>query len=177
MSEPKPESNLSQKRGKRTAGWLLLLLVVGATLAVVMIPALIIQPFKAQTARGVELSYALRSWAPLATMIGTALVLGLGGYLVRGGRRLWLKLPALMLCLALTLIAAWFARQNHFEWMFNPLANASFVRAGDASFVSGADKVLAVEINGDAAAFPIRQMGYHHVVQDTVGGVPLVATY
>jgi len=177
MSEPKPESNLPQPRGNRAPGWLLLVVVVAATLAVVMIPALIIQPFKPQTARGVALSYALRSWSPLATVIGTVLVLGLGAYLVRGRRRLWLKLPALMLCLTLTLIAAWFARQNHFEWMFNPLPNASFVRAGAANFVSATDKVLAVEINGEAAAFPIRQMGYHHVVQDTVGGVPIVATY
>ena len=177
MSEPKPESNLPQRRGKRAAGWLLLLFVVAATLAVVMIPALIIQPFKPQTARGVALSYSLRSWSPLATLIGTVAVLGLGFYLLRGGRRLWLKVPALMLCLTLTLIAAWFARQNHFEWMFNPLPNASFVGVNDASFVSGADKVLSVDINGEAAAFPIRQMGYHHVVQDTVGGVPIVATY
>jgi hypothetical protein len=177
MSEPKSESNASQRRGKRAAGWILLLVVVAATLAMVMTPALIIQPFKSQSPRGVALSYKLRSWAPIATMIGTALVFGLGVYLVRGRRRLWLKLPALMLCLALVLTAAWFARQNHFEWMFNPLPNASFVRAGDASFVLDADKVLSVDINGDAAAFPIRQMGYHHVVQDTVGGVPIVATY
>jgi hypothetical protein len=177
MSEPTAESNLPQKRGTRAAGWVLLFVVVAATLAVVITPALIIQPFKSQTARGVELSYTLRRWAPLVTMIGTVLTLGLGLYLVRGRRRLWLKLPALLLCFGLTLIAAWFARQNHFEWMFNPLPNASFVRTGEADFVSGADKVLAVEINGDAVAFPIRQMGYHHVVQDVVGGVPLVATY
>src|SRR6266404_801085 len=99
MSEPKPESNLPQEQGKRAAVWLLLLFVVAATLAVVMIPALIIQPFKPQTARGV--------------------------YLLPGGRRLWLKLPAVMLLLTLTLVAVWFARQNHFEWMFHPLPNAS----------------------------------------------------
>jgi len=177
MSEPKPESNLPQEQGKRAAVWLLLLFVVAASLAVVMIPALIIQPFKPQTARGVALSYSLRSWAPLATAIGAVLTLALGVYLLRGRRRLWLKLPAVMLLLTLTLMAVWFARQNHFEWMFHPLPNASFVAAADASFVSDADKVLSVDINGDSAAFPIRQMGYHHVVQDTVGGVPLVATY
>lgn len=176
MSEPKPESKLPQ-RSQRATAWLLLLFVVAATLAVVIIPALIIQPFKPQTTRGVALSYSLRSWSPLATIIGTVLALALGAYLVRGRKRLWLKLPTLMLCLTLTLIAAWFARQNHFEWMFNPLANASFVAAGDAGFVSDADKVLAVDIDGEAVAFPIRQMGYHHVVQDIVGGVPIVATY
>ena len=39
------------------------------------------------------------------------------------------------------------------------------------------DMVLAVENQGEAVAYPIRLMAYHHVVQDTVGGVPLVATY
>src|SRR6185436_18859964 len=69
------------------------------------------------------------------------------------------------------------ARQNHFEWMFNPLANAGYVKANEAAFVSDADIVMAVDSNGEAAAYPIRQMAYHHLDQDTVGGTPIVATY
>ena len=61
--------------------------------------------------------------------------------------------------------------------MFHPLANAAYVKANDASFVTDADIVLAVENNGEAVAYPVRLMAYHHLVQDTVGGVPLVATY
>ena len=30
---------------------------------------------------------------------------------------------------------------------------------------------------GERVAYPVRLMGYHHLVADTVGGVPLVATY
>jgi len=73
--------------------------------------------------------------------------------------------------------AAWFARQNHFEWMFNPLANSAYAKANDASFVGEGDMVLAVEHNGDAVAYPVRLMAYHHVLGDTVGGTPIVATY
>jgi hypothetical protein len=36
---------------------------------------------------------------------------------------------------------------------------------------------MAVKINGEAAAYPIRQMAYHHLVQDSVGGMHIVATY
>jgi hypothetical protein len=36
---------------------------------------------------------------------------------------------------------------------------------------------MVVAINGEAVAYPIRLMGYHHVVEDTVGGTPIVATY
>jgi len=37
--------------------------------------------------------------------------------------------------------------------------------------------VLAVNVNGDSVAFPVRQMAYHHIVQDVVGGMPITATY
>ncbi len=37
--------------------------------------------------------------------------------------------------------------------------------------------VAIVEMNGEAVAYPVRLMAYHHVVQDTVGGRAVVATY
>jgi hypothetical protein len=37
--------------------------------------------------------------------------------------------------------------------------------------------VIAVEIAGDAVAYPVRQMAYHHLVNDVVGGRPVVSTY
>ena len=61
--------------------------------------------------------------------------------------------------------------------MFKPLANTAFVNVNDAGFVSDGDMVLAVELNGDAAAYPVRQVAYHHVVQDTIGGIPVLVTY
>jgi hypothetical protein len=37
--------------------------------------------------------------------------------------------------------------------------------------------VIAVETIADSVAYPVREMAYHHLVMDTVGGVPVVATY
>ena len=37
--------------------------------------------------------------------------------------------------------------------------------------------VLGVSINGEAKAYPIRFLGYHHHLQDTVGGKPIMVTY
>jgi hypothetical protein len=37
--------------------------------------------------------------------------------------------------------------------------------------------VIGVLNNGEAKAYPIRFLGYHHQVQDTVGGKPLLITY
>jgi Protein of unknown function (DUF3179) len=37
--------------------------------------------------------------------------------------------------------------------------------------------VVGVALNGEAKAYPIEIIGYHHQVQDTVGGVPVMITY
>jgi hypothetical protein len=74
-------------------------------------------------------------------------------------------------------VSVWFARQNHFEWMFNPLAGATYARAGEVDYVGDEDMVLAVERGGEAVAYPVRLLAYHHIVADTVGGVPVAATY
>ena len=160
----------------RRAAWALLLVFTLAALAIVFIPAFLIQPFRPQTGRGLEISYLLKSWSPVVTIILAASVVGLMLWLWRGARRWWRK-AAMILLLLLTSAATWFARQNHFEWMFNPLANSSYVKASEASFVNESDMVLAVKFNNEAVAYPVRLMAYHHVVQDIVGGVPIVATY
>jgi hypothetical protein len=161
---------------KGTAGWILLLLVTLLTLAMVVIPVWIIQPFKPQSGPDLEFSFALRRCSPWITVIALigALLLVVG--LWRRARRWWKK-AALVLILLPMLASTWFARQNHFEWMFNPLANPAYAKASDASFVAGSDMVLAVENNGEAVAYPVRLMAYHHVVQDVVGGTPIAATY
>ncbi len=39
-----------------------------------------------------------------------------------------------------------------------------------AAAVDKDDMVLAVQINSESRAYPIREMAYHHVVNDTVSG-------
>jgi hypothetical protein len=141
----------------------------------VAVPVWIIQPFKAQTDRGVAISYVLRSWSPIVTIAAVIISFLIVGWLWRGTR--WFAKAALVFLLLPLLAATWFARQNHFEWMFHPLPHAAYVSPTEASFVGDSDMVLAVENNGEAVAYPVRLMAYHHVVQDVVGGTPLIATY
>ena len=162
------------KRRRRIA-WAALLLLMLSVLAAVIIPVGLIMPFKAQSQRGLAIAFTLRRWSPSLTLVAAVAVLALGVWLWRATR--WWRKPALVIALILTFAATWFARQNHFEWMFNPLPNAAYAKLSDASFMNDADMVLAVENHGEAVAYPIRLMAYHHVVQDTVGGTPLVATY
>jgi MFS family permease len=153
---------------------LLITIVLGLT--IVVIPVWLIMPFKPETARGLVLSYELRRWSPIATVVGLIAALVLVAWLWRGSRRWWRKAALVVLILPL-LPAAWFARQNHFEWMFNPLRRAAYAKPSDVTFVTDTDMVMAVENNGEEVAYPVRLMAYHHVVQDVVGGTPIVATY
>jgi hypothetical protein len=160
----------------RRAETLTLIAITIVALAIVVAPVFIIQPFKPQTPRSVQLAFTLRLWSPLITLLSFAAGLFLVASLWRGTQQRWKKVLLVAVLIPL-LAAAWFARQNHFEWMFNPLANAGYVKNSESSFVEDSDVVLAVVNNGEAAAYPIRQMAYHHLVQDVVGGTPIVATY
>jgi hypothetical protein len=161
--------------GKRKLAWIVLLLATAGALAMVIAPVIIIFPFRAQTPDGLRMALTLRQWSPIAAPAASILVVLLMVFLWRGSR--WWRKALLVIVFLLTLPPVWFARQNHFEWMFNPLVNPSYAGASEADFIDNTDYVIAVELNGDAAAYPIRQLAYHHVVHDSVGGVPIVVTY
>lgn len=161
---------------RRWIRWMLLLGITLIAFAAVFVPAWLIQPFKLQTAERLEISYTLRHWSPIITLVALAFALLIVISLWNQTRRWWRKACLVSFFLPL-LLATWFARQNHFEWMFKPLPNADFVRPGDANFISDGEMILAVELNGDAVAYPVRQIAYHHVVQDIVGGSPILVTY
>lgn len=169
-------STITRPRPKHSMlAWLTVLLLTAVMLAMVAIPVFLIMPFKSQTPRALDIAYQLKRWSPLATIFGLVAMLALTVYLWRGGR--WFKRTVLVLLVALAGLLTWFARQNHFEWMFHPLPVAAFANVSDAGFINNDDQVMAITVNEEAAAYPIRQMAYHHVVEDTVGGVPIVATY
>lgn len=161
---------------KYTAAWLSLLAIALIIFAVTVIPVWKIQPFAPQTDGALQISYLLKSWSPILTIIALLASVALIVYIWRNSKR-WYGLPFLIVPLAVVLICAWFARQNHFEWMFNPLAQTAFAKVSETDFVHDDDMVLAVKINNEAVAYPVRQMAYHHVVADVVGGKPITATY
>jgi hypothetical protein len=78
--------------------------------------------------------------------------------------------------LAVALVCTAMARIDYFEWMFHPLPSPGF-EAADKAKLDPKQMVIAVRFGQEARAYPIRAMAYHHVVNDTVGGIPIVATY
>ena len=165
---------LSSPSRRRLAGASLFLLVALA-LALVAVPIWLIRPFAPQTPDGLAVAYALRRWAPLATLAAVAAALLLTAVLWRRAR--WWSRALIVLAFVPLLGAAWQSRQNIFEKMFTPLAATRSVPAAEAAWVEEEDPVLAVTLNGEAAAYPVRQVAYHHIAQDVVGGVPVAVTY
>ena len=155
---------------------ILLALATLVTLAVVLVPVLLLRPFSPQTPAMVATAYALRTISPWLAPSGFALSTRLGAFHLRRRPRRP-QVAAAGLAVATAGGAAWLSHQNHFEWMFAPLPSAEYARARDAGFVGEADMVVAVEVGSDAVAYPVRQMAYHHLLNDEVGRLPVVSTY
>lgn len=52
-----------------------------------------------------------------------------------------------------------------------------FISAESDKTLTSTEPVVALEIAGDARAYPLRILTWHEIVNDTVGGVPVTVTY
>jgi hypothetical protein len=157
----------------RSLGLLLGLLAL-FSLALFLIPAFVIQPFKHQSKHALELAIAVKQIAPALTLAALVATLALGWRLWRNSR--WIVRTGFLLALVLSAASVVMVRQNYFEWMFNPIKTAGFASPSDAK-LSDKEMVMTVQIGQEARAYPIVQMAYHHVLNDTITGVPIVVTY
>ncbi len=67
---------------------------------------------------------------------------------------------------------------------FKMAADTMFYQPRDLHFLSSKQNVvdqerliIGVAINGEAKAYPIQYLGYHHQVRDSIGGKPVIVTY
>ena len=160
--------------GSRNWFWILFGVVVVVGNGLFFIPAFVIRPFRYQSPKALVVAVALRSHAPLWTMMAAVLVVALAVW--QWPRVRWRARSILAVCAVLVVGSAVMARLNYFEWMFHPVAQPGFQRAEQTKLDDG-EMVLTVTFNNDARAYPIREMGYHHIVNDVVGGVPVAVTY
>jgi hypothetical protein len=162
--------NRSNDRGL----WVLLFLLAILSLSLFLIPAFVIRPFRHQSARALGLAIAVKRIAPALTVAALLGVLALSVRLWR--RSLRVSRTGIVIALVLSMASAVMVRQNYFEWMFHPITAAGFVAAGEAH-LGDKEMVMVVRIGQEARAYPIVQMAYHHILNDTVGEVPIVVTY
>jgi len=117
---------------------------------------------------------AIRDHAPLISLLCAIICLLLVAALWQGSTR-WRK-AGLSLVLVPVLFSAVMSRLNYFEWMFHPVDSSKF-DSESASKLAADEMILAVRYGSDARAYPIREMAYHHVLNDVVGGVAIAVTY
>jgi Protein of unknown function (DUF3179) len=60
--------------------------------------------------------------------------------------------------------------------MFHPVDSAQF-ESESASKLENSEMIVALRFNDDARAYPIREIAYHHILNDVVSGVPVAVTY
>jgi hypothetical protein len=138
------------------------------------VPAFIIRPFTHQSPTGLAVAMALRQRAPWGTLAAVLLCLVLA--LVLWGIANWWRKIVLASVMVLVVFSAVLSRLNYFEWMFHPVPGAQFESASASKLANG-EMILAVRFGSDARAYPIREMAYHHVLNDVVAGVPVAVTY
>jgi hypothetical protein len=154
--------------------WVIFAICALAGTALFFIPAFIIRPFSYQAPRALLLAMALRDHAPLWTIIAALVCLVFAFELWRTSN--WWRKILVVVAMIPLLFATVMARLNYFEWMFHPVDSAQFETQA-SSKLDPAEMVLTVHFGGDARAYPISEMAYHHVLNDWVGGVPVAVTY
>lgn len=123
----------------------------------------------------VQLAYGLDRYALFIRLLLLGSIGGLIWHRVRTQqkvRKIWLGVFLAIYALLYFGIST----QMTAESMFRELIVKRFQVAGLDS--AQAEKIImGIVINGEAAAYPIQFLGYHHQVRDTVGGQPVLVTY
>jgi hypothetical protein len=139
-------------------------------------PIYVIRPYRAQGARELMAALAVSRFGPVLTVIlalaAAAAAIAYWRTQAPVRRRMLIAASAMLVC-----VLAVLARVNVYEdLMFHPVEHPEFAAATKAK-LDPDDKLIVVKIGGSARAYPIREMGYHHIVNDVVGGTALAATY
>jgi hypothetical protein len=154
---------------------LLILVCLLAGLTALIYPIYVIRPFRAQGPR--ELMAALMVLRYRLPLVVACDVISIAAMIMHWRResRPLRRTASLVGALAVIGVAL-LCRVNIYELMFHPFEKPSFSAAAQMK-LDGAEKVIAVSSGKMARAYPIRVISYHHVINDDLAGVPIVATY
>jgi hypothetical protein len=151
----------------------LLLVVVAVFFAVY--PLYIMRPFRSQQEAQLALALRISHWAPAITIAAFGVASVLLALTWRAISSSWLRVLGFVSILV-TALGVFVANTNIFERMFHPRGTPDFVSNHEAHLEAD-DLIMSVTLGGEAHGYPIRAMGYHHIVNDTIDMVPIVATY
>jgi hypothetical protein len=124
-----------------------------------------------QQMNSIDLAYFLYSWRwAFRILFVLMIVVGLSG---SHWKRKWLLIIPIGIIAAVIYLLNFKMAADH---MFYQPKKLLMVNAA-ANEVDSGRLVIGVTLNGEAKAYPIRFLGYHHQVQDTIGGKPVIVTY
>ena len=124
-----------------------------------------------QQMNSIDLAYFLHAWRwGLRIIFGCLILLGI--YKLQMKRKWRLIIPVAMVG-AIAYMANFILAADH--TFYQP--KAVLMATASDNKVDLTRLVIGVENNGVAKAYPIRFLAYHHQVNDTVGGKPVIVTY
>ncbi len=159
---------------RRSLLWIILVSCVLAAWFLRVYPLTIVQPFLRQFPEPLQRAlFVFRIAPPLSSALAAAalMVTLLSWPNLRRGSRIGAGTLVFLTCLAAVLV-----RINVFELMFHPAGAPKSLSNAQAKLDSD-DMLITVVVNGDARAYPIREMAYHHMVNDFAGGVAILPNY
>lgn len=154
---------------------LTLLIALAISLAFLAYPMYVIRPFRHQGSTELAIALRMLLLRPGVEMF-CAVTAFLAGILYWRAQPKMLRKIGAAFAVLLVFAFTYISRINVFEIMFKPMGPPGF-EAAKGSKLDGGEMVMAVNLGGEARAYPIRIVSYHHIVNDTVGGQPIVATY
>ena len=160
---------------RKAIGFWILVASLVTSFAGLVYPLYVIRPFRHQGVRELAAALVVIQVRPLAEVICVVLAFSGLAFYWRAQPRRWRRILAAVGALAVGAFAG-LSQVNVYELMFHPDTHPLFASVQQTK-VDPDDKVLTVKLGGSARAYPIRTMGYHHIVNDVVGQVPIVATY
>jgi len=137
-------------------------------------PIYVIRPFRYQGPRELAAALLVTQYRPYLEILLSAAALFL--VITAWHRVTAFRKGMLVLLTLLVLGCALLSRINVYEKMFYPLQQPTFSAAAQ-SRLDADEQVIAVKVNNAARAYPIRDISYHHIVNDKLGGRAIVATY
>ncbi len=127
-----------------------------------------------QRVRSVDIAYTLFTWRWLLRGIfGVMLMAGLMPVWRAGGWRRWFALPSLAAVAGVAYVTNAVMAADR---MFLMPERVTMVPAS-RNTVEQNRLVVGVALNGEARAYPVQFIGYHHQVRDSVGGEPVLVTF
>jgi hypothetical protein len=124
-----------------------------------------------QQMNSIDIAYFLHKWRWAFRGLFAAMIF-LGLFRSQWKRK-WLLIFPIAVLVAIIYMTNFVMAADH---MFYQPKKVSLVNAA-LNKVDPNRLVIGVINNGEAKAYPIQFLGYHHQVQDTVGGKPLIVTY